>query len=247
MSAPTVPFPRPLTFGVPQGQDVIALKRAVSRAGLWPWTNFDGHYTKAFSQAVKAFQKQKHLTVDGTYGVKTHNALRATRRDGTPTQWAFDSTAIHLMNEAFLLEHPGVVAPCKLGMRPRYLHPTGGIPGNWALDWMQPGGTSLYAPCDMTVTQLSGHNPTTGTHGAIGDVFGWSIHFRDGKGRTYFATHMGARTVTDGQHIRVGQKFGEVGHWPHDPGRSHMHMGVDAGTVAASQAWILKIANAPRP
>ena len=248
MTPPTVPFPRPLEVGTPAGQDIIGVKRALSRAGYWPWVQpFSPYYTLAFSAGVKKFQKAKGLAADGVYGKATHERLRATRRDNVPTEWAFDTVAIHLMREAFLLQHPGIVCPVKVGMRPNYLHPTGGIPGNWALDWMDPGGTSVYAPVGCTITSLSGHDPATGTHGAIGDVFGWSIHFRDGDGFTYFATHMGSRNVVDGQRVKVGQKLGAIGWWPRDPGRSHLHLGVDAGSTAKSKAQILKISAAPRP
>ena len=247
MPAPTVPFPRPLAVGVPPGQDIIATKRAISRAGYWPWVQpFTPYYTKLFSAAVAKFQKAHGLAADGVYGKVTHEKLRATRRDGYPLEWAFDTVAIHLMNEAYLLQHPGIVCPVKYGMRPSYLHPTGGIPGNYALDFMDPGGTSVYAPTGCVITQVSGHNPATGLH-APGDVFGLSLHFVDDKGFTYFATHMGKLSVRDGQKVRVAQKIGEIGHWPHDPGRSHVHLGVDAGSRAKSEAWILEIANAPRP
>jgi len=244
MSAPSVPFPRILTVGVPQGQDVIAVKRAVSRAGLWPWRTFDGYYTVAFSGAVKTFQKQHGLLSDGVYGQATHDKLRNTRCQAVPAEWAFDTTAIHLMQEAFLLQHPGIVCPVKFGNRPSFLHETGGIAGNWALDFMDPGGTSVYAPVDCHVTHLSGHDPHTGVH--HGDIFGWSVHFTDTKGRTYFATHLGTR-IGAGTQLRAGQKFGTIGSWPRDPGRSHLHLGVDAGSRSASQTWIKKIANAPRP
>jgi len=245
MNAPTVPFPRPLSVGVPQGQDIIALKRAISRAGFWPWTTFTPYYTKAFSKSVAWFQRGEKLVADGVYGPVTHEHLRKTHRVAHPDEWAFDAVAIHLMNEAYLLQHPGIVAPCKTGVRPRYLHETGGLNGNWALDWMNPTGTAIYAPLACTITQLSGSDPSHGVH--KGDRFGWSMHFTDDRGRTYFATHMGSRSVSDGQKVTVAQKLGTIGSWPHDPGRSHLHLGVDAGTDAASQKWILEIAAAPRP
>ena len=244
MKPPTVPFPRTLNVGVPQGQDVIAVKRAISRAGFWPWTAFNGYYTSAFAKAVSKFQAGYG---DGIYGPLTHEKLRTTKREGYTAEWAFDPVAIHLMNEAYLLQHPGIVCPCKFGVRPSFLHETGGVRGNWALDWMNPGGTAVYAATDVTVTHLSGHDPSTGLHGRNRDVFGWSLHLRDHEGRTYFGTHLGSLSVRNGQTIRVAQKMGEIGHWPYDPGRSHFHFGVDAGTDAASKAYILKISQAPRP
>jgi len=193
------------------------------------------------------FQVTERLDADGVYGLTTHERLRRTPWESGPKgTWAFDAPAIYMMNEAFLLQHPGIVCPVKYGMRPRFLHPTGGVPGNYALDFLDPGGTSVYAPVGCVITHVSGHDPASGTH-RPGDVFGLSLHFTDKQGYTYFATHMGKLSVRDGQTVNVAQKIGEIGHWPHDPGRSHLHLGVDAGSRAQSEAWILKIANAPRP
>ena len=249
MTPPSVPFPRVLSPGIAPGQDIVACKRALSRAGYWPWVQpFSPYYTKAFAKAMSVFQVTERLTPDGVYGKVTHERLRCVPWEAGPQgTWAFDATAIHLMEEAYLLQHPGIVCPVKVGTRPRFLHPTGGIPGNYALDWMDPGGTSVYITQPCTVTHLSGHDPATGVHGSNHDVFGWSVHFRDDHGFTYFATHLGSRTVYDGQRLQVAQKFGAIGHWPHDPGRSHLHYGVDAGSTAKSQALILKISAAPRP
>jgi len=245
---PAVPFPRVLLVGVPQGQDVVAVKRALSRAGYWPWTTFTPYYTKALAKAMSVFQVTERLKPDGVYGLVTHERLRRTSWEAGPQgTWAFDKTAVHLMNEAYLLQHPGVVCPVKYGMRPSFLHPTGGVRGNYALDFMDPGGTSVYAPVGCVITHVSGHPPSTGTHGRNHDVFGWSLHFADGNGYTYFATHLGVLSVRDGQTVRVAQKLGEIGRWPHDPGRSHLHLGVDAGNKTRSETWMLKIAASPRP
>jgi len=106
MAAPTVPFPRILNVDVSAGKDVVAVKRAISRAGLWPWTTFNGTYTAAFAKAVGEFQKQKGMGVSGIYGKATHDKLRNTRRDGVPDEWAFDAEAIKLMQAQMLILHP---------------------------------------------------------------------------------------------------------------------------------------------
>jgi len=249
VTPPTVPFPRQLYVGVPQGQDVIAVKRALSRAGFWPWTTFNPYYTHAFAKAVRKFQGSAG---DSIYGPITHGKLRHTRRAGHPSEWAFDVVAVDLMHEAYLLQHPGIVSPCKTGYRPSYLHETGGLDGNWALDWMNPGGTAVYAPTGCVVTATGGHDPATGTWkngrpDRRGDVFGWSLHLGDDNGVRYFGTHLGSLSVRDGDVVKVAQKLGSIGHWPHDPGRSHLHFGCDAGSDVKSRQLILKISAAPRP
>lgn len=125
------------------------------------------------------------------------------------------------------------------------LHPTLGLPGNWALDFMAPGGTPFLAPQDATVTRLSGHDPAQGV--VDGSVFGWSVYLTTVGGVVYFATHLGDRRVRVGQHVKRGALVGHVGHWPGDPSRSHTHLGVThpAGKKAAV-ARILAVAKAPR-
>ena len=131
------------------------------------------------------------------------------------------------------------------------LHETGGIPGNWAFDFMAPGGWPVLASCDATVSRFSGHDPATGLHpNAQGDVFGWSLYLKDSQGRTYFLTHLGSRTCQVGQRVTCGQQLGTVGNWPNDPGRSHTHEGVTspagATQVAQSKARITAISTAPK-
>lgn len=105
--APVVPFMRTLyppsagTKGpVPGGDDVIAVKRAISRAGFFPWQKFDNFYSDAFALGVKKFQKKAGLPSTGTYGKATHEKLRSTHSKGFPKEWAFDPVSIKLINNA---------------------------------------------------------------------------------------------------------------------------------------------------
>ena len=127
---------------------------------------------------------------------------------------------------------------------PSDLHETGGLPDNWALDFMAPGGTPVLASQAATVRRLSGHDPALGE--LPGAVFAWTIYLETVGGVEYFITHLGDRTVHVGQPVRLGQVIGHVGHWPHDPARSHTHEGIThpAGKVAAV-ARIDAIARAP--
>lgn len=103
---PEVEFPRPLypptsDHGpVPDGIDVVGVKRAISRAGYFPWGVFDDTYNAAIAKGVKAFQQQNGLTATGFYGEPTHERLRVTRRKGQTQEWAFDAIAIKMMADA---------------------------------------------------------------------------------------------------------------------------------------------------
>lgn len=104
------------------------------------------------------------------------------------------------------------------------IHETGGLSGNWALDFMAPGGTPLVAPQAATVMRISGHDPSLGEF--PGAVFGWNLYLKTVGGVTYFITHIGRVDVHVGQKVKKGEQLGLVGSWPHDPGRSHSHIGV---------------------
>jgi hypothetical protein len=131
-------------------------------------------------------------------------------------------------------------APAKSGM-----HQTSGLAGNYALDFMCPGGTQVLAPQDATVWRLSGRDPAAGV--VSGSVFGWSLYLITEGGVLYFLTHFGDRKVKLGAKVKRGALLGHVGHWPNDPGRSHSHIGVThpAGAVAA-KARIVAVSKAPR-
>ena len=63
---------------VPDGDDVVAVKRAVARAGFFPWKlEFDDTYNEKISDAVAKFQDANGLDATGNYGKPTHNKLRA--------------------------------------------------------------------------------------------------------------------------------------------------------------------------
>ncbi len=106
MAYPIVPFTRPLyppshdKGPVLDYPDIIAVKRAISRAGFWPWQEFDDTYSEDFAMnGVKKFQQKKGLNATGNYGEPTHTALVETRRKDS-REWAFDKTAILLMEKA---------------------------------------------------------------------------------------------------------------------------------------------------
>jgi hypothetical protein len=111
MAAPVVPFMRTLyppyaTKGpVPGGDDVIAVKRAISRAGCFPWRKYDNAYNDKFArEGIKTFQKGVGLPASGIYGKATHDKLRNTRATFKPKEWAFDPFSIKLIENAIAKE-----------------------------------------------------------------------------------------------------------------------------------------------
>jgi hypothetical protein len=94
----------------PDGQDVIALKRAISRGGRWPWGTFDGAFSNSFSHGkaggqvkdsgLAGFQRQMNISpATGFLGEKTWNAVRSARvPEGLPHagEPLLDQTAIDL-------------------------------------------------------------------------------------------------------------------------------------------------------
>lgn len=99
------PFKRPLyppshdKGPVPNGNDVKAVKRAVSRAGFFPWQEFDTAYNEKIADAVASFQKKNGIQGTGSYGEATHSKLKATNvPKGSPNagQDVFDATAADL-------------------------------------------------------------------------------------------------------------------------------------------------------
>ena len=70
------------------GDDVEAIKRAVSRSGHWPWQTFDGAYSNGFAHGrsgnvsdngLAGLQRQNGLDATGWMGEKTYNLIRSAR------------------------------------------------------------------------------------------------------------------------------------------------------------------------
>ncbi len=114
-SPPTLAFVRPLYpaddphgRGPTTGDDVLAVKRAISRMGYWPWGEFDREYNDRFAHGVgrrratsgvAGYQASHDLPATGWYGRRTHELLVASRVPaGLPHagEWAFDQASINL-------------------------------------------------------------------------------------------------------------------------------------------------------
>jgi len=238
--APVVPFPRPLyppsheKGPVPDDVDVVAVKRAISRAGFFPWQDFDDSYNQNFAdKGVKPFQKAKGLQATGNYGQATHDALRNTRRKDAPTEWAFDQIAINLMKEAASVPtRPSLpplgplVAGGKSVLDHDCTHATSGIPLYPAFDDVFRGGAVIIAPEPIEITRASSSRP--------GDAC-----YADGlSGIRYWFGHLQV-APTPGKVFKKGQKIGNV----YTYHKSHVHCGVNVEKLWGKGAQLVHHTN----
>lgn len=192
--------------------------------------------------AKKAAEKA-HLP---QYGIIGPNLYEAMQKAG-----AYDKYANALLLDYMNPPMPKLIWPLDAGWESStsgWVHPTSGIRGNYALDFMAKPNTPILAVESGTITRISGYNPTTGVHGA-GDVFGWSYYLRTlSSFGFYYGTHLGRVFVGAGQKVRVGDIIGLVGNWPHDPPRSHHHLGFTSFTYLSyvSKKKIVAVSNSPR-
>lgn len=117
---------------------------------------------------------------------------------------------------------PGSPIP---GQKPRSSsHPTSGLAGYPAFDYMAPAGTPTVAPESGTVFKLSGKSPKAG--GPSGGPLGYSIYIQGKSGKKYFITHLDKVRVKVGQRVRQGQQIAVVADGPSSWSSPHAHMGV---------------------
>ena len=69
-------FKRELKKPVTDGDDVVGVKRALSRAGFMEWQEFDDAWNEKTADGRHAFQKAKGLKL-GPYNKATHAKLKA--------------------------------------------------------------------------------------------------------------------------------------------------------------------------
>lgn len=106
MSGVDVLFSRDIIRGI-QGIDVIAHKRAISRArpDLYPWADFSEYAGPVFMNAVVRWKKSKGLGSTEILGSRAHEVLERTHAHNKPTEWAFDEYAIKLAQEYWAAHH----------------------------------------------------------------------------------------------------------------------------------------------
>lgn len=251
----TGPYGLPASGLKSKGPTAEALKRGMSRLGHLPWsTDFDEHFNVPLSNALEEWDPGH-----SGYGRGRWEKIRAAKvPKGKPHagEYALDAVALQLIKDEYVAAHPppppvpSLVYPHDKNFHSYsggYLHQTGGISGNWALDFLAAPGTPVLAPEAGTISRTSGYDPSTGTHGGNHDVFGWSVYLRCRYG-FFYSTHYGRLIVRGGQSVKAGQILGYVGHWPNDIGRSHTHLGY---TAFLRLSWVSKnkiraVAAAPR-
>lgn len=227
------------------------LKRGLIRQGLLdqPLGEETDDFGAEYETALKKFQRQEGIKpASGQYGRDTWLAMRAARVPAeypNAGKYAMDSLACSYVRQDALhmcYPHP-VGALSQIGQG---LHQTDGLYGNWAIDFMAPGGTKVLAVERATIKKLSGRPPSAGWYGP--GIFGYSIHYETSEGLRYFSTHYGARSrLAVGDTVDVGQVLGTVGSWPGDPSRSHTHLGVTHPLgEAAAKKRITEVSSAQR-
>lgn len=222
---PTVPFPRPLyppshsKGPVADGVDVVGVKRAISRAGCWTWQAFDDSYSQRFADdGVAAFQEAKGISATGNYGEATHEALVATRRIGSATEWAFDPVSIRLMEEAVGGPPPPrlpPLGPVCVGGRPVVdqdcTHATSGLRLYPAFDDAFGEGRAVIAPEPLTVTRTGTSRPGQACYAdGLSGIGWWFGHLADAPavGRSFRKGELmgetSANLIGGGPHVHVG-------------------------------------------
>src|SRR5439155_4737961 len=88
-AAPDVPFLGPVKLGT-VGKRVVYYKRALSRAGFYPWLGkFTPFAGPTFVLGVVRFQRSAKMQPNAILGEKTHDVLRRRLRKNSTREWAF--------------------------------------------------------------------------------------------------------------------------------------------------------------
>jgi peptidoglycan hydrolase-like protein with peptidoglycan-binding domain len=98
MPAPDVELCRTIRIGS-KGRDIIAVKRALSRAGFMQWGGFTPMWGPHAVRACKAFQKANGLEESGNYGEQTHAALLKAKRKDSETEFAWDAYGAKILHD----------------------------------------------------------------------------------------------------------------------------------------------------
>ena len=211
---------------VPDGNDIKAVKRAISRAGFWEWQEFDDSYSNAFAHGgdsgsgVAGFQRKKGIDATGNYGEATHNALKAYNvPQGAPHagEDCFDGTAADLYKNYKVPKNTPDLGPLvkngKSVLKQDLTHATSGIDRYPAFDDGFAEGVTVIAPEDIEITKASSSNP------------GDACYAKGKSGLQYWFGHLVSAPGV-GANIKKGNKVGvtcenNVGGGP------HVHLGIN--------------------
>jgi hypothetical protein len=214
-----------------EGDDVRAIKRAVSRGGRWPWGTFDGLFSNGFSHGTSGnvvesgmagLQRQNGIEPTGWMGEMTYNLIRSARiPQGLPNagEPLLDQVAVDM-----LVAYEKSLQPAMPSLGPVWsggwsvlehdlTHATSGIPLYPAFDDAFVQGRTIIAPEEIKVTRASSSNP--------GDAF-----YADGKsGLRYWFGHLSVAPPV-GAKIAKGGYIGETCA-NSEGGGPHVHVGVN--------------------
>jgi hypothetical protein len=246
------PFPRQVHYG-DDGTDIDGHKRAMHRFlqdGL-----LDDHEAKP-----KAVQRHAGAPPSGWSNLLKKSLRKAQQPAGDvfterlyKALWAQDAYDLNAANEIirYNLTHPGLALvhpiPSNIVIQNRpALHETGGLPGNWALDWIVDAGSPVVAVEKATISRLSGSDPASDVNDPFG-IYGWSIQYVTPKGIQWFWTHFGRRIdgLHVGQVVDPGEPIGFVGNQQFRADHSHGGASHPLGEAAARK-HVLAVNNAPR-
>jgi peptidoglycan hydrolase-like protein with peptidoglycan-binding domain len=96
--APTARICRTIRPGT-NGADVIAVKRALSRAGFMQWGAFTPIWGPNALRACKAFQAANGIPQTGDYGPRTHTRLLATPPKAGGGESAWDAHGLRMLHD----------------------------------------------------------------------------------------------------------------------------------------------------
>ena len=108
-------------------------------------------------------------------------------------------------------------------------HPTSGLSGFPARDYMCDGGSLIRAPFDghVAVDRPIGWAATQNPDAGFG---GQRIYLVEGAtNHEVYAAHFGTLAMVRGQRFKLGDTVGTCWNWPRNPGRSHIHLGYEGG------------------
>lgn len=251
-----VPFTGP--YGTPglglraKGPTAIALKRMQIRLGYLDadLSALDEHYNLPLFEAMSEWQRDIGINpASGLYGRGSWVAARsAVVPQGRPNagEYALDAIARKLIQQEAGFE---MVNPIPLGIPMKICqgpHETGGLLGNWAIDWCAKPGSPILAVEHAKITKLSGVHPNHDVDDP-GGTYGWSTHYETPMGYRWFWTHFGTRAtgIKEGVHVLPGQTIGFIG--DQDFRLDHIHGGVTSPLGAAdAKKRVLAVSTAPR-
>lgn len=206
-----------------RGPDVVALQTHLARFGYLEAREALGDFNARTDAALRAFQKNRGLTVDGDFGPASNLAiiprafpLRALADKRQPT-----ITSRHSMHnperpnhygcDLFFAYKPDVDPPMKVG--------DGGRTARW---WIPRGTMALAGAAGVVVN--AGKSRT-----------GYRLWIRHDGGQIatgYFHLRGLTPAVLVGARLELGAELGEVGDNPIDNDAAHLHFELYAGNIA---------------